>query len=513
MLAHALKHLAMRLWLTALIGGLGSLALVPLLQALMGLDWVALPVILFLFLVFMGIGWGMNAWAVLTIERRRAEGAIWERAGMRPEATKLYQSLMGVADSFLLSPGRRRQALAALLPNMTRFYLEQEDGGPEAQPLLRAHLDAHPGDAEVALRWLREQLDLEDPPPWAHDLAQRIGEALPEADAVTALLVRFYLTNGRSDHVAMSLYRRFWQQTPEFRSAKAVPLAQLLTLEDRRDLWALDVYLTAWTQGAPQAKLRPEILRCLAAVAPEDENTALLDRARELVGSDMPGVEAAAQTPPLVEGGDDVFSEPSFETYDEETPDFEEDEPAYVYRRREPRRRLLTIGAMGAWAAGMVRGVGHALASLGPLMSRLGSQIFQQLRKPWGKALALSILAVGLIVLMTNTVQHLRPSNPPQSPPPPPVVAPAVTEPFTIQVAAYLKAEDAEAYAAQLKSKGLDAYSTEAVGAKRNWYQVRIDHFADKAAARKFGEELKAKGLINDFYVANFRPPQAPDKK
>jgi hypothetical protein len=51
------------------------------------------------------------------------------------------------------------------------------------------------------------------------------------------------------------------------------------------------------------------------------------------------------------------------------------------------------------------------------------------------------------------------------------------------------------------------------VGAKRNWYQVRIDHFADKAAARRFGEELKAKGLINDFYVANFRPPPAPEQK
>jgi hypothetical protein len=510
MLAHALKHLAMRLWLTALLGGLGSLALVPLLQALMGLDWVFLPVILFLLLVFMGIGWGMDVWAKLTIERRRAEGAIWERAGMRREATQRYQSLLGVVDSFLLSPGRRRQALTALLPKMTRFYLDHENGGPEAQRLLRAHLEAQPGDAEVAARWLRGQLDLEDAPPWAHDLAQRIGEALPEADEVTQLLVRFYLANGRSDHAAISLYRRFWEQTPEFRSAKAVALAQLLTLEGHQDLWALEVYLRAWTQGAPQAKLRPAVQRCLSVVAPTDENSALLERAIELVGRQVPLSQEPQAAPALVDGGDEDLSNNAYSAFRDQSLDDTEEEAAFIYRRRRSRRRP---GALSVWAAAVVGGMGRAFVEAGPRMGRLGGHMVQQLRKPWGKALGLGVFALALMVLVTNTVQHLRSSNPPPPPVSPPAAAPAVTDPFTIQVAAYLKAEDAKAYATQLKAKGLDAYSTEAVGAKRNWYQVRIDHFADKAAARRFGEELKAKGLINDFYVANFRPPPAPEQK
>ena len=109
MVTHLLRHLALRLWLTVLIGGLGSLALVPLLQALMGLSWVALPVILFLVLIFLGIGWVSNTWAGLLIERLRAEGAVWERAGMRREAAQRYAALMGLVDSFMLSPGRRRQ--------------------------------------------------------------------------------------------------------------------------------------------------------------------------------------------------------------------------------------------------------------------------------------------------------------------------------------------------------------------------------------------------------------------
>jgi cell division protein FtsN len=82
-----------------------------------------------------------------------------------------------------------------------------------------------------------------------------------------------------------------------------------------------------------------------------------------------------------------------------------------------------------------------------------------------------------------------------------------VTDPFTIQVAAYLKSEHAHRYVAQLKKNGLDAYWTLAVSANKKWYQVRISHFADKQSARQYGESLKAKGIIEDFYVANYRRP------
>ena len=82
-----------------------------------------------------------------------------------------------------------------------------------------------------------------------------------------------------------------------------------------------------------------------------------------------------------------------------------------------------------------------------------------------------------------------------------------VTDPYTLQVAAYLKTEHADKYVAQLKSMGLDAYWTKAQGAKSKWYQVRLSHFADKASARAYGDSLKAKGIIDDFYVANYQRP------
>jgi cell division septation protein DedD len=74
-------------------------------------------------------------------------------------------------------------------------------------------------------------------------------------------------------------------------------------------------------------------------------------------------------------------------------------------------------------------------------------------------------------------------------------------------VAAYIKKEHAQKYVAELKALKLDAYWTEAKGVKTQWYQVRLSHFPDKASARTYGETLKAKGIIDDFYVANYQQP------
>ena len=83
-----------------------------------------------------------------------------------------------------------------------------------------------------------------------------------------------------------------------------------------------------------------------------------------------------------------------------------------------------------------------------------------------------------------------------------------IIDPFTLQVAAYLKPTYAQKYVEQLKKQGFDAYWREAISANKKWYQVRISHFADKKSARDFGESLKTRGIIDDYYVANYIPPK-----
>ena len=122
---------------------------------------------------------------------------------------------------------------------------------------------------------------------------------------------------------------------------------------------------------------------------------------------------------------------------------------------------------------------------------------------------ALGLAGAGLVVLMVNTAVHLIPTQeaPPIEPAPEQPAEVIVIDPFTLQVAAYLKVEHAEKYVTELKKQGLDAYYTEAKGTKSHWFQVRISHFPTKDAARAHGEELKARGVIDDFYVANYEKP------
>jgi hypothetical protein len=118
----------------------------------------------------------------------------------------------------------------------------------------------------------------------------------------------------------------------------------------------------------------------------------------------------------------------------------------------------------------------------------------------------LTVSAAAVIALLINTASHLIKVEKPvaQKVEKAPEV---ITDPFTLQVAAYLKPAYARKYVEQLKEQGLDAYWREAISANKKWYQVRISHFADKKSARDFGESLKTRGIIDDYYVANYIPP------
>jgi cell division protein FtsN len=132
--------------------------------------------------------------------------------------------------------------------------------------------------------------------------------------------------------------------------------------------------------------------------------------------------------------------------------------------------------------------------------------------KKWLAALpirqALPAMAVVLIIALVAVAGwrlYPRPSSKPLPETRQEVVeAPVISDPFTIQVAAYLQRDDAQQVVDQLIQAGLDAFWTHAASAHRSWYQVKVSHFASREAAQAYGRELKSKGLIDDFYVANY---------
>jgi len=121
----------------------------------------------------------------------------------------------------------------------------------------------------------------------------------------------------------------------------------------------------------------------------------------------------------------------------------------------------------------------------------------------------MGLFMIGVGWLVINTAIHFADTFKTVEKAPLPVVAPA-TDPFTLQVAAYLKESDARRYVDQLKGQGLDAYWNRASGSSKTWFQVRISHFKTKAEARSVGEDLKARQLIGDYYVANYKRPDVP---
>jgi hypothetical protein len=150
--------------------------------------------------------------------------------------------------------------------------------------------------------------------------------------------------------------------------------------------------------------------------------------------------------------------------------------------------------------------VGTGAASLsGRLRVALRSRRFKSAFK-WASA---GFFALGVGWLVLSTASHMTGGITTPEPAPAPANVP-VTDPFTLQVAAYLNESDARRYTDQLTDQGLDAYWTRASGANTTWYQVRISHFRTKAAARSYGEDLKNRQIIDDYYVANYSRPDSP---
>jgi len=114
----------------------------------------------------------------------------------------------------------------------------------------------------------------------------------------------------------------------------------------------------------------------------------------------------------------------------------------------------------------------------------------------WG---AVGLLGIWLTFFVWNTLSHMLKSTeqPAQR------IEIKVLKPLTIQVAAYLKLSHAERYVALLKKKGISARMKKTQAGGKTWYLVRVSEFIDKKSAAEYGNRLKSKKIIDDFFVSN----------
>lgn len=231
--------------------------------------------------------------------------------------------------------------------------------------------------------------------------------------------------------------------------------------------------------------LRARILRDRPRPAKEREDLPRRpDRAAAAVPS--PGGEAEPRFRLFAPGGEEEGEEP----------------PPTLWRRPAARLSPLRLAAAGAAAA---RSGARLLGRASPPLRRGLSFL---LRPAAGRLLLAAAAVAGIAFGVRLGLQSL--SGPPPEGPLPQAAAPAAGEalpaavqPFTLQVAAYLKEESALRRVEELRQRGLDAYLSVAERGGKRWYQVRISHFADPQSARETGRALRDKGWIEDFYVAN----------
>jgi hypothetical protein len=481
MMLSFLRHISIRIWIALLLGGVVSLWVLPGLQARIGLGGNLPAAAAILLVFFVATGWVLKRWALGAVERLMAEAGAFERDGMYPEAENAWQRAAAVFDSFLMSPFVKRQRAGELGARMARFYLARSRRDPASQEFLVSYLNDNPQDEVVAEHWLH-QIESSGGLREAHqELAARIGEAQPKNEYIQSTLAGFYMLLERTDFHALQTYRRVCDAgapaAPEF----IAELARLFVKEKRADEWALDIYLQALAQNGDRSGCLSGVAACVQWVPASGRNQPLLQKAQQhLAGID-------ANTLKTMRAG---FNP-----------------PAPPKASRPVRRRIRPGAWLAAAARALVRYPGAPVRWTLALAKKT-QQLIAHSRK--ARRVLTGILLTGLALavagLVVNTIGHLTVAETPAGEQaPPPAQAIVVTDPFTLQVAAYLNPENAKQYVQQLKDRGVDAYWSEAVSGQKKWYQVRVSHFATKQSARDYGEKLKSEGIIEDYYVANYR--------
>jgi hypothetical protein len=481
-----LKHFAVRLWATVLFGGPAILALLAMIGSELDPLYTLVPAGAVLLAFFFGLGAVFNGLGIRSLNAQLRAAEDWERADSAVEAEACYRRAIAVFGSFLLSPRARRRTSSDLTDHLARFYMAHTDQSTVSDVFIASYLRLHPTNEEIARIWLRQAgtrgwLERRD-----QELAARIGDALPESPAIQELLARYCLMEERTDFSALETYRRLVAAAGANAPADLVSrIADLFVEQGRADEWALPVYVRAFEQARGRQELAAGIAACLKWIGETQKNRRWIDTGRRLLqGTDPAAIDreiGGFRVPSLTPGpAEPAGTAPSTEGFFQ-------------------KGRRIAAGAAQSVSGALTAG-GHLVAD-GLRWVKKTPAARRSLR--WA---ALGVAVIAAILLVVNTAGYLMRS---EKRPEPKTPAARATGRFTIQVAAYLKEEQARRYAEELKRNGLKVYWTESSGDQKKWYQVRISRFEDKAAARAYGDALKARGLIEDYYIANYTPPQS----
>ncbi|WP_419656259.1 uncharacterized protein Dvar_53630 [Desulfosarcina variabilis str. Montpellier] len=485
----AFKHLAVRMWASLMLGGLTALVILPLLASTFGPGLMIGPAFFFILIFYWLLGIVFATIGRRRLNRLSDEATVWARAGMAREARQALARAEATLNSYYFSPFSRKAPATQLLAQLARFQLSQSHSEPSSDAVIATYLRHFPRDREAAIKWLERILKGRSTTRQSYDIAADISANHAEDMTIQRMLAQFYLVQGCCDFAALKTFRQLVDSQDSLPDELLSHMTDLFLAEQRADNLALEVYLRAHEQGRTDSRLLEGIAACCYLVHSTPLMMPLLEKAESILSDTEPTKRqemALRFSPEIAEGK--TFSS-----------------------RSKKRMSGLFIGPLLYKAlAGTFLTIGNVFSAILAGAGHVKTMLLSSQVRTAIKWTVMGLFSVGVGWLAVSTGLHLAQNlSPVEKKAPDPVVTP-VSDPFTLQVAAYLKEDDARSHVDQLKKQGLDAYWTRDKGNNRTWFKVRISHYKTKDEARSMGETLKNRHLISDYYVANYKRPEGP---
>jgi hypothetical protein len=374
-----------------------------------------------------------------------------------------------------------------------------------------AYLDRFPENEDAAQIWLQSALEADYLSPKYFELMGKLSKRQPGNSGLQQLIGRIFLSEGRTDFEALQVYRRISEADGVFDSKFLNELAHLLAAEGFADEWTLGIYLKAYPLSLDSPRILQGILSCVENISTHEHNRHLLIQAQNLLAKKRLGqdgsdetkgtlqmsqptkklVPMASQAPLTLSESDTAITPTQLLT------------TKVLYKKRRLNQQAAHIQL---WHTGK-RTIYATMNQSRELFANVSKLIRRGNSFGMFRWVVIGMILSGFIFFTVK--RGIIPSENHLSEKPTSASLETKVNPFTIQVAAFMSQNEAEKYIQNLKQHNLDVYMTEARLNDKKWYQIRISHFADPKEAKTFGETLKSKGIIDDYYVARFKPYEA----
>ena len=200
------KHLAIRIWLTALTGiPLSFIVMPPFTTALPQASPPLVYTILIGF-VFIMAGTGMHLMARQLIKTSIQRAQKWEQTGEVKQCEGQLMKGLATYNSAFLLPWRKKKTVEKLTGAMARFSLTHDRATPVFINATNHFLKLCPHETEIAGQWLKKEHFFLPNDPGCTRVLTLLARTQKDNASILPLLTRRFLKTQRCDFLARNLY-------------------------------------------------------------------------------------------------------------------------------------------------------------------------------------------------------------------------------------------------------------------------------------------------------------------